>query len=517
MVLSISNVSSQTKQQDFQEMMLEAQKIVFSEPQEAVKIADHLIQNSASPQQSVAAYKILGRAYYVQGNFNNAVLAGMKAKDIAERIEDPELQMEVVWFTLPILMQLQLDMVAQKYYENVLAIQNSGSNLTRHTRQRAGTTIFQNLKRIEEGNLNELDFLSEAISAFESSGDWLIAADLEAILLNKYTNSATYEAGSNYLHSFLNNNNNNNDTYRGDYHRMIALFRLGEIHFKNKAYDKAIQPLASALDLSEKLSNSYFRAQISEVLALTYLPTQDLKSFYMYKEIGTSLENEVTQDEKEAVNSIYNYINQNHVRREEQAIGYYRQTFLILGGIFILVLMIWAGLRWRYRRRIAQYAEFIKYFKNRESEKTEKKIIQKVSAKSAVVPKETEEALIKKLDQFERSVQFTKNEMSLAMLAAQFETNTKYLSEVINSNKNKNFNTYINELRIDYIIDKLRHQPTYLNYKISYLAEESGFNSHSSFATVFKSVTGISPTVFIDILKSNTEKEQPKKKAYETL
>ena len=46
--------------------------------------------------------------------------------------------------------------------------------------------------RLVEGDLLDEDFLSEAISAFESSGDWLIAADLEAILLNKYTNSQVY-------------------------------------------------------------------------------------------------------------------------------------------------------------------------------------------------------------------------------------------------------------------------------------------------------------------------------------
>jgi AraC-like DNA-binding protein len=40
---------------------------------------------------------------------------------------------------------------------------------------------------------------------------------------------------------------------------------------------------------------------------------------------------------------------------------------------------------------------------------------------------------------------------------------------------------------------------------VSYLAEESGFSSHSSFATVFKSVTGISPTKFMDFLQKRKE------------
>ena len=68
-----------------------------------------------------------------------------------------------------------------------------------------------------------------------------------------------------------------------------------------------------------------------------------------------------------------------------------------------------------------------------------------------------------------------------------------------------NFNTYINILRINYIVEKLKTDSNFINYKISYLAEHSGFASHSSFATVFKSITGISPIKFIELLKDEKE------------
>jgi AraC-like DNA-binding protein len=54
----------------------------------------------------------------------------------------------------------------------------------------------------------------------------------------------------------------------------------------------------------------------------------------------------------------------------------------------------------------------------------------------------------------------------------------------------------------------LKTEPGYLNYKISYLADESGFSSHSSFATVFKSITGIAPTTFIDLLNKDVGNKQ---------
>ena len=108
--------------------------------------------------------------------------------------------------------------------------------------------------------------------------------------------------------------------------------------------------------------------------------------------------------------------------------------------------------------------------------------------------------ILSKMKKFEDSNKFLQKEMSLAMLASQFGTNTKYLSEIINKHLGKNFNNYINDLRINYIVEKLKTTPKYLNYKVSYLAEETGFSSHSSFTTVFKNTTGISPNVFIKLL-----------------
>jgi len=135
----------------------------------------------------------------------------------------------------------------------------------------------------------------------------------------------------------------------------------------------------------------------------------------------------------------------------------------------------------------------------------------KETNKKIAIPAETEQIILAKLKRFENSVRYTNKEMSLAVLAGQFDTNTKYLSEIINKHYQDNFNTYINKLRINFIIEKLKEDPNYMHYKISYLAEKSGFSSHSSFATVFKSITGIAPGTFIELLKEETEAKKQEK------
>lgn len=98
--------------------------------------------------------------------------------------------------------------------------------------------------------------------------------------------------------------------------------------------------------------------------------------------------------------------------------------------------------------------------------------------------------------------------MSVQFLSKKMKTNSKYLSEIINKHKGKNFNAYINDLRIDYIIDMMQTDPKFLNYKVSYLAENCGFASHSVFTVVFKSVTNLTPKQFINFFKKKTEKER---------
>ncbi|MNL47805.1 HTH-type transcriptional regulator ChbR [compost metagenome] len=105
--------------------------------------------------------------------------------------------------------------------------------------------------------------------------------------------------------------------------------------------------------------------------------------------------------------------------------------------------------------------------------------------------------ILEKLNKFEESAKFTNSKLTVASLAVMFKTNPTYLSETIKKHKEKNFNNYINDLRINYICKQILERPEFLNYKISYLAEEAGFSSHSSFTTVFKNVTGISPSVFL--------------------
>jgi len=122
-----------------------------------------------------------------------------------------------------------------------------------------------------------------------------------------------------------------------------------------------------------------------------------------------------------------------------------------------------------------------------------------------LMTQETETKLLELLEDFEKGELYNNKNMSLSFLAAELNTNTKYLSYVINQHKNADFKTYVNRLRINYIVDKLINDDRYRQYKISILADECGFSSHSKFASVFKAVTDFSPSAYIKHLDAEAQ------------
>ncbi len=113
----------------------------------------------------------------------------------------------------------------------------------------------------------------------------------------------------------------------------------------------------------------------------------------------------------------------------------------------------------------------------------------------------TEQKIVKQLVEFENKKDFLKKEISLNYLAEKFGTNTKYLSEIIRTQRQQTFNNYLNELRIQYLLSEFNHRPALLTKKISEIADKIGFASHSAFSTIFTQMVGESPSSYIKKLK----------------
>jgi AraC-like DNA-binding protein len=106
-----------------------------------------------------------------------------------------------------------------------------------------------------------------------------------------------------------------------------------------------------------------------------------------------------------------------------------------------------------------------------------------------------------KIKAFEKGDKFIQSDITLIKLAKRFNTNSKYLSQIINHYRGKNFSNYINSLRIDYAVNQLKNDTKYSIYTIKAIANEFGFNSTASFTSAFLKNTGINASYFLKELK----------------
>lgn len=177
---------------------------------------------------------------------------------------------------------------------------------------------------------------------------------------------------------------------------------------------------------------------------------------------------------------------------------------ILFFGLTGMVIFYFRKKRKKDYKRFKQILKEAEHRKSRTESSTDADLLSKTGAGSKeLIKKETEEMLLERLELFEKNMDFLDSDISLSSIAGRFKTNTKYLSYVINKHKKKDFSTYINELKIHYIIEKIENDPKYRSYKISYLAKECKFSSHSKFTTTFKAVTGLSPSLFLSYLEKN--------------
>lgn len=111
--------------------------------------------------------------------------------------------------------------------------------------------------------------------------------------------------------------------------------------------------------------------------------------------------------------------------------------------------------------------------------------------------------ILKQLKSFEKKEKFINPDTSLQSLSDKFETNTSYLSKVINQYKNTSFSNYVNELRIEYTVEKLKKDTLWRKYTIKAIAAEVGFKSPEAFSKAFYKFTGIKPSYFIKELEKS--------------
>jgi AraC-like DNA-binding protein len=436
-----------------EKLLLQANEMVFWNPQEAQKIASHILKQAQNEKEKSQAFYMSALSNYVMGKYDEALTDAFSSKNLDS--QDPKTQSENVQLIQVILKDLKLK-----------------------------TNQFNRISTSDYPLLKTQEFYAKGM------------------------NSLT----KNQIDSLIYYCNQIQNSPRMDYLTAQKSKMLGEIFFVQKKLDSSSFHFQKVQEFAQEIQNPFLEYEARHKLSRNFLAMDRMENFQEQSQKTKELSTITYKIENNAANVAHKLIVSDldvNLSRAEQRQYQWIWALLSLLGITILLKLI---LYFRNKSKIKTYTMLANYLQKKE-ENENQKVVEKVEkeeeleevqkVKSGQILKESELQILHALEKFEASEKFTNKDMSLGLLAAQLNTNTKYLSEIINRQKNKNFNAYINELRIHYITEKLRNNPPYLNYKVSYLAEECGFSSHSTFTTVFKSIVGVSPVTFLDLIRED--------------
>ncbi|OAB80150.1 helix-turn-helix domain-containing protein [Cochleicola gelatinilyticus] len=293
---------------------------------------------------------------------------------------------------------------------------------------------------------------------------------------------------------------------------MIVGGYYAKVYAGKKDFKKTISYLEdgfSTYEVSDKEEG--FMDDFYLVLANAYKEEKNLEkaSYYYQKHVHSIKEFAKIKD---TLNSSFRnkelreFENELQALKEEKDEKQNTLNYFLLGGSLIILTLLFFLLKF-YRDKKSNEAKFEALLKKIErAEKPENIIDTKdqilEESNTTDIPEETKQQILEGLKKLENKEYFLKQECNSYNVAKKINTNTSYLSKVVNAHFGKNFNTYINDLRINYAIVRLKDDVIFRSYSIQSIAEELGYKSADSFTKYFKKDTGLNPSFYIKEIKN---------------
>ncbi|MEZ4853749.1 helix-turn-helix domain-containing protein [Flavobacterium sp.] len=500
LLLNFTTIVTGQNKGDFNYFFEKSITNLYNDPDACITLSQSLIVNDKNDDNKIVYQNILSQSYALKGDFLNAIKTIIYTNSLKDSYKS-KFQQNYLDFSL-----------ADQYqnlglYEQSKKIIDQFLNDTNFLSSPKNKPLLGKLYQLQALNFVVTKKYDTALSLFAKSNANLTDKTEENAILKIenelfkaliYTNTKQVEKAIALFEEVLSKETLN----RYDFLYALARENAARAYFLNQNVSKAIALLTEALVKIDAKDYKQLKKRVFDGLSNAYLSQKNETEYKYYQNLSVALKQELDKNKKSAINLLVSeleFIEKEKIQYNKQKLT---DTSYVTFSFSIALLLILGSLFFYTTKTSKSLTKQIDFFEKLQ-EKNTINTTETVAKKVNVLSEEKENELLAKLEIFENSEHYLSNQMSLPLLAAELDTNIKYLSEVIRKFKNKNFNSYINELRIQHLVKILKTNPSYLNYKVSYLAEISGFSSHSAFTAVFKSITGISPNDFIKKLSDN--------------
>ncbi|WP_107040181.1 helix-turn-helix transcriptional regulator [Brumimicrobium mesophilum] len=479
----------------------------INEPDRALIKTDSLFNNSQTHLQRIKCALLTALLYENQGELAMTIYWATKSEQLSIENKNYEYVVRSSGYLATLYRRIGLSTESDTHLENA----------EKANAQRKNEPNYHSIQSVihheKAANLFSKRKYNESLIELDKSKKCL--ENMEETKMIEFNMSSIFET---YIDCYLKLNDNKSAREKAEqglqfdldnYPSLLSIFHssMGNIEMNDQNYDKALEHLIIARETFENIPNLVVQTKVLEVLVRYYKETGDVENTLFYSDKLTETRNKRDLFSKKVTNEL---LLKMHKKNETTNSNNY---LLILVVTFLVLLMFvdYYSYRFKLKKQHIKYKTLLNKLDTLNKVQTDiensKKIAEEKNSEKSIMPIETESRLLEKLNLLEAKNFFLDKDISLSSLTVEMNSNTKYVSYIINTYKENDFKNYINELRILYVIGLMRSEPEYLKYKISYIAEMAGFSSHSKFASVFKKVTDLTPSSFITELEKGKFQE----------
>jgi AraC-like DNA-binding protein/tetratricopeptide (TPR) repeat protein len=284
----------------------------------------------------------------------------------------------------------------------------------------------------------------------------------------------------------------------------VANFYIAKSYWQTNKIEKAL-PYLIKVD-NAFTSNNYIRPDLREnfeLLIKYYEIKKDVNKQLLYTNKLLKADSILNTNYKYLSNKIFKEydtkkLHQAKVDLEKKGKRKNISFLLIAFGMTTCIIIL--GIKYKKRQQLIK--EISHQIINESNPTNAKPTEQKNNKEETEINPILEEAILKNLEKFEAQKRYLQKDMTLPKIASYLKTNTKYAAKTILKYRGKKTIDYINDLKIEHIIELLKNENKYRNYTIKALAEEAGFGSTQNFTRAFKNKIDSSPSNFIQELNN---------------
>ncbi|WP_378180756.1 tetratricopeptide repeat protein [Aquimarina sp. SS2-1] len=366
--------------------------------------------------------------------------------------------------------------IALEYYQEVLSFAEKGISISRSIQYKEGLIDFY----IKKGMI----FYYE--KNYENSFRYLLDAQ----------NILEHNEITNRFFPFININ-----------------YFLASCYYEQGDYDKAINQLEkTTASLTEEDLIKPLVVQSYLLLANCYGEKRNFEKALFYNNEYLRIHKDFQENRDEIVNTIYEKEAEKlekkiNILKEKNETSEQKKQAITVALILLLLIFIYIVFQYRTKQKKNKkiFDDLMIKVSQLETDKRAKENIEKPKPKDLTIDEEKVTEILKRLDKLEKEEYFLRLDCNQRDVAKKLKTNHTYLSKIVRTYREKSFTDYINDLRIEYAVKRLKNDKKFRSFSIKSIANEIGYKSDYSFAKHFKAKTGLNPSYYIKNLEKQVK------------